>query len=318
MTDLEQRLVDSLADVGGGAPHPGDLATGARSRLRRRRRTTAAAVAAVLVVVAVPVGASLLSGHAPDVAEKPERWRTESYRDMTLSVPSDWGYSSGSDWCDKGVSLAEAEPRVTRPGSADDTLCGPTYGYGIVFAPAGFDFERGFVTFPQGAHEATIETAQASVHISTQSEEQLHQIRTSVERITDADPNGCPIPTTRVFGHTNPASVCRYDTDGNLLEQSERLSDDQTDALRRALAAAPEQARGRACGGVGSEYVLVLIDGRKVQVFYDARCSAANVAIINNRRVELTEDVLYWVLSPGWSGSVGRGVPLPDELRTLD
>ena len=62
--------------------------------------------------------------------------------------------------------------------------------------------------------------------------------------------------------------------------------------------------------------MLVLIDGRKVQVFYDAQCPAANGAIINGRRVELTEDILYWVLSPGWLGTVHRDVPLPDPLRT--
>ena len=30
---------------------------------------------------------------------------------------------------------------------------------------------------------------------------------------------------------------------------------------------------------------------------------------------ELTEDVLYWALSPGWSGAVSGDVPLPPHLR---
>ena len=30
---------------------------------------------------------------------------------------------------------------------------------------------------------------------------------------------------------------------------------------------------------------------------------------------DLTADVLYWVLSPGWSGAVEGDVPMPTELR---
>jgi hypothetical protein len=30
----------------------------------------------------------------------------------------------------------------------------------------------------------------------------------------------------------------------------------------------------------------------------------------------LTPDLLYWALSPGWSGAVPRGVPFPDRLRS--
>jgi hypothetical protein len=30
---------------------------------------------------------------------------------------------------------------------------------------------------------------------------------------------------------------------------------------------------------------------------------------------DLTADVLYWVLSPGWSGGVEGEVPMPDMLR---
>jgi hypothetical protein len=30
---------------------------------------------------------------------------------------------------------------------------------------------------------------------------------------------------------------------------------------------------------------------------------------------ELTSEVVYWALSPGWSGSVPGEVPLPSELR---
>jgi hypothetical protein len=29
----------------------------------------------------------------------------------------------------------------------------------------------------------------------------------------------------------------------------------------------------------------------------------------------LTADVLYWALSPGWSGSFPAGVPVPERLR---
>jgi hypothetical protein len=29
----------------------------------------------------------------------------------------------------------------------------------------------------------------------------------------------------------------------------------------------------------------------------------------------VTADVLYWALSPGWSGAVDDGIPLPEVLR---
>ena len=60
MNDLEPRLSEGLAGTAERAPLPGDLATGARDRLRRRRRTTTGVVAAALAVVAIPVGLTVV------------------------------------------------------------------------------------------------------------------------------------------------------------------------------------------------------------------------------------------------------------------
>jgi hypothetical protein len=45
-------------------------------------------------------------------------------------------------------------------------------------------------------------------------------------------------------------------------------------------------------------------------------CALASVFLDGDREKLLTADVLYWALSPGWSGAVGNDVPVPDRLRT--
>lgn len=287
MTDLETRLADALRDAGERAPHAGDLVAPARARLRRRRRTTAAVVAAAVAVVAIPVGASLQGGDEsrdPDVAAiVPDGWRTESYRDLTLHVPEEWIQGSGSSWCDT-ASGEDPVPQVNRPGSADDTLCNPVYGYGVVFLDS-TTLPR-FVTFPKQSYQATVATANTSAHIAAESQEQLEQIRASVDTIEGVDPNGCP---PRYFNGQihgdREASVCRYGNGGWLI-QSERLDRAETDALRQALLHAAE--RKATPPGLGArvvpEYVLVIIDGGKVFV------SEESVGF-NGRVVVLTEAI---------------------------
>jgi hypothetical protein len=50
-------------------------------------------------------------------------------------------------------------------------------------------------------------------------------------------------------------------------------------------------------------------------VWEGAPCADRGVFIDARERRELTEEVMYWALSPGWSGGVDAGVPLPAALR---
>lgn len=265
MTDLETRLTDALRGAGERAPHAGDLVGPARARLRRRRRTTAATVAAAVAVVAIPVVIQLADqGNEPEVTTiVPDEWRTESYRDMTLQVPATWGYGAGTDWCTAGA----AAPQVSRPSAPDNQRCTPAYGYGVVFREESLDLFTDEM-FPENAYYDTLGTADARVWIAAESQEQLEQIRASVDTIEGVDPNGCP---PRYFNGQihgdREASVCRYG-DGGWLIQSERLDRAETDALRQALFQAAE--RKATPPGLGArvvpDFVLMIIDGGKVFV----------------------------------------------------
>src|SRR5687768_7266272 len=105
MGDLGTRLSEGLAGTAERAPRPTGLAAGARGRLRRRRRTTTAVVAAALAVVAVPVGVAVVGGEAGDgpdgrdpttVADVPDGWRTETWHDLSVDVPPEWGFGGGA------------------------------------------------------------------------------------------------------------------------------------------------------------------------------------------------------------------------------
>lgn len=330
MTDLEQRLADSLAGAGDRAPHPDDLAAGARSRLRRRRRTTAAAMAAAVAVVAVPVGVALVEGgeqstdrQDPAVVDSvPSDWRVESFRDLTLRVPPDWTYGGGSDWCLDGQDPQSAQPQVSRAGGAVRAIaCRPAYGYGVVFAPQHLDVFLGDETFPSDAHYDTFGTEQARVWIAAQSRDQLDRIRASIGQIDRGeDANGCPARQEFLATPTSDrVSVCRY-RDG-WLEQSEMLSPQGSQSVRHAVGAAPGAPDIRRCGRESAETPIVTLRSRSFgfYVVYDHPCASWNrVTDDAGTDKQVTEDILYWALSPGWSGSVGPGVPLPEELRTID
>lgn len=301
MTDLETRLADALRDAGRRAPHAGDLVAPARARLRRRR-TTAAVVAAVVAVVAIPVGVQLAQQSTePDVATVvPDGWRTESYRDLTLRVPVTWEIGVMNNWCTQGRrSPQEVTPRVTRPGmSADLILCHPMSGYGVKFGPgvAGEPIDPSSV--PDGAFWAEVETPEATALIVAETQEQLQQIQASVAIVEDVDPNGCATKPWVSDPHSDQeASVCRYDS--GWLAQSQRLDSDETDALRRALFAAPEitppdQEVAELCEEtVENDFVAVVIDGGEVLVDLEGECGAPR-AYYNGHVVVATQEIRRW------------------------
>ena len=208
----------------------------------------------VLTLVATLIVSGCTESDAPPDAPSSTAgggWHTESYRDLTLQVPVDWGYSSESDWC-------------------DDTSCRP--------------------------------------------------IRAAVTTIETFDANGCPPDSDFWDPQPEPeASVCRYSH--GLLEQSERLDVGQTDRLRAAVFDAPElhlPADELICAPVeSSELVVVVVDGDRIMVELPTPGGCFNGEVtLNSRALGLTEDLLYWALSPGWDGALAGRAPLPDPLRT--
>ncbi len=337
MSDFETRLTEGLSGVAERSPHPGDLGAAARGRLRRRRRTTTATVAAALAVVAIPVGLTVVGTgdeRGPDRRETtvtepvPDDWRAETWGDLTLRVPPEWGWGSGTDWCTTEESAATATPVVSRPGQVARAIgCVPTYGYGVhFFAPSGGELPPGTEgavqqyrgrRYPYGAWIGYASTGQAAVWVVTDSRTLTRQVLDSTEAVGEVDPNGCATQVPPVARRSEPrVSVCRYDSGS--LEQSELLSAADSRAVVEAVrSASSAEALRPACAPYSLEQPVITLQSTDVdaRLLPSKRCNIATVFLDRVREKLLTEDVLYWALSPGWSGWVPRGVPMPDELR---
>lgn len=330
MSDLETRLSEALRGAGERAPQPGDLVAPAHVRLRRRRRTTAAVVAAAVAVVAVPLGVALGEGgeqstdrQDPTVVDSvPSDWRVESYRDLTLRVPPDWTYGGGTDWCLDGEDPQSAPPQVSRAGGAVRAIaCRPAYGYGVVFAPEHLDVFLGDETFPSDAHYDTFGTEQARVWIAAESEEQLRQIVASAHEIDGVDANGCPpIVDPDSISSSERVSVCRYDS--GELEQSELLSVEDSaatvTAVGRTKSAMPTSRLPCPAYSFRQPKITMRSSDLDVSLLPSSTCPLSYTFLDAERLRVLTEDVLYWALTPGTSLGATSDLPLPEELRTSD
>ncbi len=321
MGDLETRLDEALAGTAARAPHPTDLAAGARSTLRRRRRTTAAVVAAAAVVVAIPVTVSVVSGSgtggAPDrddstVADSlPADWRTETWHDLSVTVPPDWTYGGGSDWCTSGRGVEATTPQVSRPAGVIPTIaCSPSYGYGAHFGePSSGELPPGTEgvvqqyrgsRYPDGSWIGYASTGAAAVWVVTDDRTTTRQVLDSATPVGEVDANGC---ATRLEmsapSGSDRLSVCRYDRRG-WLEQSELLSPADSASARGAVAEAP----GAACtpDTVGGTVVTLHASGFGYRLVLGGSC--AGVTDDAGTTKQATRDVLYWALSPGWSGGL--------------
>jgi hypothetical protein len=340
MSDLGTRLAEGLTGVAGRSPHPGDLGAGARERMRRRRRTTATVVAAALAVVAVPVGLTVVgAGDDPGADRRettvsdpvPGDWRVETWHDLTLRVPPEWTWGSGTDWCTTDASAESATPVVSRPGRvARAIFCAPTYAYGVhFFEPSGGELPPGTEgavqqyrgrRYPYGAWIGYASTGQAAVWVVTDSRTLTRQVLDSTEVVGEVDPNGC---ATRIelttYSSSARVAVCRYAADG-WLEQSEVLSKEDSEAVRRAVGVSPrlEDDVPTGCGDVTTRGPAILFNGGDVwaKVSWHGRCRGVDDGADDMGYRQLTEEVMYWALSPGWSGAVDNGVPMPEELRT--
>jgi DNA-directed RNA polymerase specialized sigma24 family protein len=299
-------------------------------RRRRDRRVRVGVAAALAGVVAVPLGLAMVPGALGDLdvapledrtapeAVLPGGWRAESWRGVQVGVPQEWGYGSLSGWC--AVGDGDMVPRVERPGRWPDLDCSPPVGPGLHFrtvADRAPDVSEDLV-----ADE--VQVGSVVVLAVTEDERLTEQVLSTVREVERLDAAGCEVqrPVPRA-GRTFPPveqeagrtalSMCRYAVgiSGPNLVQSERLSVlDSAEALR-AVREAPEVTASQAClAGPGEEAVLVGSDQGDVAWIHLGRCQGMD----DDGTHMLTEDVLYWALSPGWNGDRGD-LPLPDRLR---
>ena len=339
MSDLEQRLADALSDGARGAPPAVGLAGAARSRARARRRNRLVGAAAA-VALAVGLPAAVLATHGSDpepqnpsqVANDPDAagpdarggYHYESWHHVTIEVPDTWGYGTLNQWCvDDGM---EGAPRVDRPGGVQTlVLCTPGSGYGVSFAPkqqgGEVDWpvaEQHSDAWPDGAFVGAVTVGGVVVTVAAPEVNVALEVLGSVRAIgPQGDPNGC----TSSRGEAPPMAVsdgamriCRYDAQG-LLEQSEVLAGEDTERAVAALEAAPEAADS-CMRNVTDVEPIVRLDTSSISVNVDlgGECPTVHGHGVGQDRT-ITPDVLYWALSPGWSGSVPGDVSLPSELR---
>jgi hypothetical protein len=107
--------------------------------------------------------------------------------------------------------------------------------------------------------------------------------------------------------------VCRYDGTG-ALEQSEALFGEGAGKAVTALQAAPDPGACADTSKGSQPHEVVVMKAAGVSARVDLVDGCPRVTVDGKVR-ELTADVVYWALSPGWSGEVPAGVPLPSELR---
>ena len=154
------------------------------------------------------------------------------------------------------------------------------------------------------------------------SREEVQAVLDSFDEVTGVDANGC---TPRASDDSDPIPaqgtlrLCRYGGDG-WLEQSEVLTGPDSAAAVAALDAAPERGPRR-CPPPGETDTVIQVVAGPGAGSGDDRAGAAHLAWCGGgvfgwggAERDLTADVLYWVLSPGWTGQIPDGITM-ERLR---
>lgn len=331
--EVLERLWESLrARTAAVHTVPVELSTRAARVSRSRREWRLRVGAAVLLVAAV--GVPLVISVWPSTWELadldpspddgttlrtaiPEGFRTEAWRGVEVGVPDDWGHGSLTGWCRDGD---DPTARVERPGDVGVVDCDPALAPGVQFRPEGQPAPE----VPDGLVAEERVVGGDVVLVVTPEEELTQQVLATVRAVERADSNGCAVQRAIPRAGKNfPAldvgstavSVCRYAVGvaGPNLVQSERLSIIDSMDLREAVDAAPTVVAPQGClDGPGEEAVALSTDEGDLAWIHLGRCQGMD----DETTHLLTEDVLFWALSPGWDGPRAE-LPLPDELRRL-
>ncbi len=346
MNDFEDRLGTALRSAGDGAPDATGLAPAARGRARARtRRTTLTSAAAVVAVVGVVGGAALLGNRdsgreaTPSASETTAtdpsgpntavaNARVESWRDVSVQVPVDYGYGNLSTWCLNGKS-EPGQAVVERPGGAVEAIgcIGPQDGYGVRFFdgstidlvyPPGhvwqyaWEGEKQVKVYPKNAWLGYQASATNMVWVVAEDRATVEQILDSFSANPDRDPNGCATQGGEGAG-VEPGTVrlCRYSVDG-WLEQSEVLTGQNAADALAALESAPERDPDRMCT---MELAGPIVQITSADAEGSLTLNACQGFTWDGVAHELTADAIYWAMSPGWSGGVDGDVPMPKQPR---
>ena len=309
------------------------------SRSRRERRLRRGAAALLVTAVGVPLLVSVWPGATGPVdldpspddgttleAVLPEGFRTETWQGVEVGVPDDWGHGSLVGWC-RDDDLPT--PRVDRPGvpgssgssGATGVLgCDPGLAPGVQFrreAEPGPEVPDGLV-----AQERVVDGA--VVLAATPDRALTAQVLATVRAVERTDSNGCAVQRAIPRAGKNFAdvdlgstalSVCRYAVGipGPNLVQSERLGVIDSVDARRAVDAAPTVVAPQGClDAPGEEAVALSTDAGDLAWIHLGRCQGMD----DETTHLLTDDVLFWALSPGWDGPRGQ-LPLPPSLRQV-
>lgn len=300
-----------------------------RTRRERRARTTVAGVLAL--AVGVPLVLAVVPGVLGrlgdfDVAPRPDRslpeavlpagWRGETWRGVEVGVPRSWGHVALSAWCAVGDDTDV--PLVERPSRFPDLDCRPPMGPGLRFRTVADPAPE----VRAGLAVDEVRVGSVVVLVATEDEALTEKVLDTVRLVQRIDAAGCEVQRAvpragRTFPPADPGSsalsVCRYavGTPGANLVQSERLSVLDSQEARRALEQAPTVVARQACiAGPGEEAVLFGSREGDVAWVHLGRCQSLD----DDGTHLVTEDVLYWALSPGWNGQ-RRDLPVPDRLR---
>ena len=247
----------------------------------------------------------------------PEGFRTEAWRGVEVGVPDDWGHGPLATWCEDG---GLPTPRVERPGELDPTVCDPVLAPGVQFRLEGEPAPE----VPEGLVVDERVLDGDVVLVATPDADLTAQVLSTARSVERTDSNGCAVQRAIPRAGKNFApveqsstalSVCRYatGTTGPNLVQSERLSViDSTDA-REAVAAAPTVVAPQGClDGPGEEAVVLATADGDLAWIHLGRCQGLDDVGTHL----LTEDILFWALSPGWDGP-RQDLPLPPALRRV-
>ena len=314
-------------------------------RGRRTAVLTAAAAVAAALAIGVPVVLSggAASGPGPGsedqarlgTGEVPQGWRVESWGDLTWAVPDEWGYGTIDQWCaDRGDGRrSRAEPVVQRPNVLSTLVgCHPARGLGLQVSVGASAPATDPEAYVEGAAVAQRRFGDATLTVSTRSSQLTERVLATARRFQGLDPHGCPATADPVAARDGGAagapavggrlSVCRYALrgPGAVLDQSELLSAADSARAWEALGSAPEgtgpDADPDSCGGWPAEQaVLLRTAAEDVAWVHHDGCSDHGVALLGEGSRRLTEEVLHWAISPGWSGGWDGSVPMPQRLR---
>lgn len=269
----------------------------------------------------------------------PDGWRSETYDGIEMAVPDSWRYGD----LDQSCILPDDNPVYDRPGGFSTAVgCFGPQGYGVRFEePRAVDPDalrpdspsvdgKPVREFPEGSAVRTATIGMTMVLLVLKDAALADRVIATVHAVGATDANGCTstadVPglgkATTVPDVGGNVSVCRYSPDrGRHLEESELLSGADSAAARAALAAAPvgtgpDASRKNCIDTPGLEEVVELrtTAGPLAWVHF-ADCRGHGIDLGSSTR-QLTKDVMYWALSPGWSG--GIDVPgVVDRIRDL-